>query len=117
MATILKYKEREALKALAARGSDDEVRRVLAELLTSTPLRWLAGLAPSLPIRAARNALVFLALWYRYRERGGRDSMQAYLQRWVHEIEREGRIPSPDGKNALAAFVAPPASPSGRYSY
>ncbi len=118
MAKFLKHREREALKQLAVGGSDDAVRHrltLLAPLAEQTGIPWLAS--PSLPIRAAREALVGIALWWRYREHGGREYLLTYLGRWAHVIEPEGRIPTPERKNALAAFVAPPAQPTNSLSY
>ncbi len=118
MAKFLKPREREALKQLAVGGSDDAVRHrlvSLAPLAEQAGIPWLAS--PSLPIGAAREALVGIAQWWRHREHGGRENLLAYLGRWAHVIEPEGRTPTPERKNALAAFVAPPAGKVSALSY
>lgn len=115
MAKFLKYREREALKQRAASASEDALRRLQPSLAEWTGITWLAS--PPLPIRAVREAVTGLALWFRSLEYDGREDALAYLRRRAWVIEPEGRFPSPDRKNALAAFVAPPAGTASTPSY
>lgn len=109
----MSYREREAQKKLAVNGTDAEVRRRCNDLAERLSVCWLNWL----PVEAAREALVGLALWERHREHGGTDQSMPFLRRWAHVIEPTGRLPSPDRRNALAAFMPPPAKAGSALSY